>query len=142
MLDVLPLPVFAALLLRVDQLRLFHLVDESHRFIEVLRDAQLAQRVQQLVHLVHVRPRHEFGQQVGLEQGAAQEAVLPAADEIVEAPDRVVERVTVMRLSERIDRVGPHRAKTVGDQLRMAFAFARGDGEGAAYGSSLPEALF
>ena len=54
----------------------------------------------------------------------------------------MVERVTVVRLSERIHRVGSHRAKAVGDQLRMAFAFARGDREGAADGCLLPEALF
>ena len=65
--DVFPLAELTGLLLRVSQFRFFHLVDEGHRFVEILRHAQLAKRIHQLVHLVHVRPRHELGQDVRLQ---------------------------------------------------------------------------
>ena len=79
-LDVLPLVVLTRLLLGILEFRFRHVVDEGHGLVEVLRHAQLAQGVHQLVHLEHVRARHELRQQIGLQQGLAEETVLPSRD--------------------------------------------------------------
>ena len=49
--------------------------------------------------------------------------------------------MAVVRLTERINRVSAHRAQAIGDEFRMAFAFAGCDREGAADGGFLAKAL-
>ena len=49
--------------------------------------------------------------------------------------------MAIVWLTERIDRVGAHRAQAIGDEFRVAFAFAGCDREGAADGGLLAEAF-